>query len=85
MYLLKLLTELTRQVKAKRHTAALFLDLQKAFDTSGTLVKNTEVELCSVFYWKLRNRSVIAIYKLILAGQGSLQVLQPWQRSPAHN
>ena len=33
MYLLKLLTELTHHVKAKRHTAALFLDLQKAFDT----------------------------------------------------
>ena len=53
--------------------------------SSGTFVRNTEVELSSVFYWKLHNRSVIAIHKLILAGQGSLQFLQPWQRSPAHN
>ena len=31
---------------------------------SGTFVRDTEVELCYVFYYKLRNRSVIAIYKL---------------------
>ena len=33
MYILQLLAELTHQHKAKEHTAAIFMDLQKAFDT----------------------------------------------------
>ena len=35
---------------------------------SGNFVRDTEMELCFGFYWKLRNRSVLEIYKLIWAG-----------------
>ena len=52
MYLLQLLAELTHQLKAKAHTAAIFLDLQKAFDTvwhQGMILRLKELGISGNF------------------------------------
>ena len=55
-----------RILKCQHHHQQVISCTKQA--SSGNFVRDTKVEPCSVFYWEMRNRSVLIINKLIWAG-----------------